>query len=983
MYTVFFHSLIATIRLKKAGIIFLGMLLFFSSQVYSQEPLTRKISFLEGLPSEIIYDLFVGSDGLLYLGTDKGLITYDGVTFKQLKYKDNLGNSLNSIQEDGDGIIWSKNFANQLFILKNEYLEEDQVTKKLLHKEKANLVDYIISDKRIWILTQNKIFTFRKGGKPRHIYTLDSREGGDFLSMVYDKNSRNLYVTTSSKILTFHNNKLLDRKSHRDGLKILELHKGQLCYNYKSTNNKCVVGINQIELSEELKNTYLNKLSSAGNSLWLCSNNGLYEVDLRSNKFRNGFLKGKRITDVVNDQEGNSWISTLDEGLYLMPNKQIKSFNFHESKHQSNRNYTRIAKGPNGHYFIGTSNGKIIEINKQGEEILTYDTKSDNAIEFVSFSKNTLLTTYGFFDIGNVKMFTKPVYLGKEIVEDDRGNFLIAHSSFGGLISKSLEGLPNFEKPLSKYKIATHGKYNSKALLFRDKRTKCVLFDKFERKYYVAYIDGLYVYDNFGNEKEIKLPDNKEIIGSEMLQDEDGSIWIATLQSGMVKIKQGKVVQRITVKNGLSNNNCRRIEIDDKCLWIVTDEGFDLFDFETHKVKNAALNLCIKGITINDVFVDEKNVGLATNQGVYYFNKDIVEDENLPKFRFTSVLANGKEVSMDQNIVLNHDENNVNIKFHTIHFKSLGNYNYEYRLKAYDDNWYSQPSTAKNVNYLALNPGEYKFEIRVKIGDNYTETEEINFIIKKPFWLQYWFMGLSIFALLVLLFVVYRWAEIKTKKSQELKEQLALSQLTALRSQMNPHFLFNVLNAVQGLIYSNQKNKATDYLGKFSDLMRKILDSSDKNEVTIEKEFETIDLYVSLEKARFDDDFEYRISFPENVDLSQYKIPSMIIQPFVENAIKHGLMHKEGTKRLEIKAEMLNDIWCFTVDDNGIGRKASEIINQKIKKHISFATRAIENRVKLINKTTKITIDIETIDKKSKLEEPLGTRIKIYIPIIE
>ena len=200
---------------------------------------------------------------------------------------------------------------------------------------------------------------------------------------------------------------------------------------------------------------------------------------------------------------------------------------------------------------------------------------------------------------------------------------------------------------------------------------------------------------------------------------------------------------------------------------------------------------------------------------------------------------------------------------------------------------------------------------------------------------------------------------------------------------MNPHFLFNVLNAVQGLIYSNQKNKATDYLGKFSDLMRKILDSSDKNEVTIEKEFETIDLYVSLEKARFEDDFEYKISFPENVDLSQYKIPSMIIQPFVENAIKHGLMHKEGPKRLEIKAEILNDIWCFTIDDNGVGRKASEIINQKIKKHISFATKAIENRVKLINKTTDITIDIETIDKKSKLDEALGTRIKIYIPITE
>ena len=161
--------------------------------------------------------------------------------------------------------------------------------------------------------------------------------------------------------------------------------------------------------------------------------------------------------------------------------------------------------------------------------------------------------------------------------------------------------------------------------------------------------------------------------------------------------------------------------------------------------------------------------------------------------------------------------------------------------------------------------------------------------------------------------------------------------------------------------------------------MRKILDSSDKNEVTLDKEFETIDLYVSLEKARFDNDFEYKITYPDDVDLGAYSIPSMIIQPFVENAIKHGLMHKEGYKKLDIKAELFDDVWCFTIDDNGVGRQASEVINQKIKKHISFATKAIDNRIKLINKMAAIAIDIEIIDKKALDGKALGTRIKIYI----
>jgi sensor domain CHASE-containing protein len=133
---------------------------------------------------------------------------------------------------------------------------------------------------------------------------------------------------------------------------------------------------------------------------------------------------------------------------------------------------------------------------------------------------------------------------------------------------------------------------------------------------------------------------------------------------------------------------------------------------------------------------------------------------------------------------------------------------------------------------LALNPGTYKFQINIKIGEKYTPINEINFQICKPFWLQSWFLIIIMIALLALLFFVYRWAVVKTRKSEELKEQLALSQLTALRSQMNPHFIFNILNAVQGLIYSNQKSKASDYLGKFSDLMRRILETSDINEVT-------------------------------------------------------------------------------------------------------------------------------------------------------
>jgi hypothetical protein len=548
-------------------------------------------------------------------------------------------------------------------------------------------------------------------------------------------------------------------------------------------------------------------------------------------------------------------------------------------------------------------------------------------------------------------------------------------------MSRKLKGKPDFDMSKNQFEFVKYGRNNLETIVFRRKRVRSILFHPLQQEYYYGFIEGLFVYDRQGNEQEIKAENNEPIIAAEMTLNADGSIWVASAQRGVFLIKNKKILKHLSSKNGLSDNNCRRIAKDNDGLWIITETGFDYFDFKTNRIKNVELSLCLEGITINDIAVLNQFIGLATNQGVYYFDRKALDQVILPDLYFTDFLVNNKKMNSSPKMALKYNENNINIKFKTIHFKSLGNYSYRYRLKGLDNKWYTSPSNIKNINFLALTPGDYKFQINIKIGKKYTPIQEIEFEIYKPFWSQIWFLSIAILMLIALMYSVYRWAEFKTRRGEELKEQLALSQLTALRSQMNPHFIFNVLNAVQGLIYSNQKSKASDYLGKFSDLMRKILDTSDKNEVTIEKEFETIDLYISLEKARFDNDFEYRITFPYNVDLNNYTIPSMIIQPFVENAIKHGLMHKSGFKQLDIKVELLEDVWCFTIDDNGIGRKASEVINQKIKKHISFATKAIDNRVELINKITNTVIDIETIDKKSLAGESLGTRIKIYIPI--
>lgn len=969
--------------LQKIIVVILLVCVFLPENCFGQMPLTRKISFLDGLPSNVVYDLFVDKSGLLYLGTDKGLVTYNGVHFEQISIPESLGNSISSLQQDLSGTVWCKNFANQLFYMNKGQLKSDKVVEKLLLNTDSNLVDFCVRSNALYILTQNTVYLY-KSGKTHQIYKISNKGSDQLTSLVYDKEAKKLYVSSTKFNYIFFNDILVKKQKSNPGHKSLELYKNKLACSYKDLIAQCVVGDRNIVLAHpDLTNTFFNRLTATKDNLWLCTNNGIYEFNDKRSEFENGFLRGIRISDIAQDLEGNHWVSSLDEGLFLVPNRNIFELNIDPLFENKKVSFTRITEAKNGNYLIGTNDGRILEMSNLGKKIRIYETQWDNNIDFIRFINDTILTNYGFFKQGNTKLISSNAYYGKGLAEDESGNFLIASPFFGGLISRDETKAPNFKNPNNKFKSTAYGLNKAKTIVFREKRTKSVLYNSVNQKYYFGFIDGLYMYDKTGTEIEIKAKNNQPIIASAMLQNNDGSVWVASAQRGLFLIKEAKIIEHISQKNGLSDDNCRRIEKDKSGIWIVTETGFDYYDFKSKHVQNAELNLCIKGIAINDLTIYKETIALATNEGIYYFNKKVLDETSFPQFSFANFLVNGKKINIGKETELKHNQNNINIKFNTIHYKSLGNYSYRYRLKGLDDKWYTQSSSIKNINFLALNPGVYKFQINIKIGEKYTPINEINFRICNPFWLQPWFLTINIIALLALLYLVYRSAVIKTRKSEELKEQLALSQLIALRSQMNPHFIFNVLNAVQGLIYSNQKSKASDYLGKFSDLMRRILETSDVNEVTIEKELETIELYVSLEKARFEDDFEYTISIPDDVDLSQHNIPSMIIQPFVENAIKHGLMHKSGLKILLIRVELLEDVWCFTVDDNGIGRKASEIINQKIKKHISFATKAIDNRVRLINKITDITIDIEVIDKKSNKEDSLGTRIKIYIPVID
>lgn len=315
------------------------------------------------------------------------------------------------------------------------------------------------------------------------------------------------------------------------------------------------------------------------------------------------------------------------------------------------------------------------------------------------------------------------------------------------------------------------------------------------------------------------------------------------------------------------------------------------------------------------------------------------------------------------------------LKFRSLLYKKTGDYKMAYdellKLKSVQKEIEKESSSAM-ANYLLA--------LEKKAAD-----EKLNKIKHKEKIKQnnLWIALISFFAITILaLILIISWWQ-KRKLKQNLKEEksnsiLIKSQLSAIRSQMNPHFIFNALNSIQYLVLKQEKNKAYEYIEKFAHLIRQVLHFSEKEKIEIEEEINMLNLYLQLEKQRFNEDFSFEI---KTNDLEDVNIPPMLIQPFVENAIKHGLLHQDGEKRLTICLELEESILSCTIEDNGIGRvEAEKISARQKKKYKSFSIAGTTNRIKILQTQFKKDFQLKIEDLYDVNGQACGTKVHMEIP---
>lgn len=387
------------------------------------------------------------------------------------------------------------------------------------------------------------------------------------------------------------------------------------------------------------------------------------------------------------------------------------------------------------------------------------------------------------------------------------------------------------------------------------------------------------------------------------------------------------------------------------------------------------------GLRGSIILINPDNLKRNKELPIPYVSNIQVHDENF-KSDSTAIMRKSLE--------LEYWENSFSFDFSALGFTLPEHNKFRYRLKNFNDNWINAKER-RFANYTNVPDGNYIFQLQAANNEGIWNDKiyELPVSITKSWWNTWWFRIAVLLLIAYFGYSVYRYRILQIRNEVKLKsdfeKQLANVEMNALRAQMNPHFLFNCLNSIDSYIIKNDTKKASEYLNKFARLIRLILQNSQSNYVNLKDEIEALDLYMNMESLRFRDKFDYEIKIGDELDVESIDVPPMLIQPYIENAIWHGLMHKsDGQKgKVQLKLNRQNGSLKCIVEDNGIGReKALEIRSkQNIKRKKSMGMRITQDRIQIINKMFDSKTSVEIIDLKDNKGQPIGTRVELFIPI--
>ncbi|MBB1284364.1 histidine kinase [Flavisolibacter sp. BT320] len=938
----------------------------------------------DGLPSNEVYQVLQDSSGKLLLATDRGGVQFDGYGFRPVLQKNRLTSKpVYYIYQSPENEIYFSSLQGIIYQYRNETLYDfpfNNRTASLFYHPGILIANTIsVHADTTWISFNNDYnYNYKIGScfvtAEGAVKKIDDPDG-----LYFDLRRNFFYRQTSPESNSVQQQPLTiyweNGKVSNDNVtlnwrgsyirRLFHLRCG--AYDLFSVGRQLLIYKDQKKVGNFLFPEHVLSISQYNNEEFYVGfeNKGAALYRLQEGTIigpLENHLDGYSVSSIYKDNQGGTWFSTLENGVFYSHPAQTRLWDSQsrivsiERAKFSDRVYVGYYNG-----LLQTFSGnRIIE-----ESYIPLPAGSYLLRMFLNFSDSLVaLTDKGYFIKEQGHWRNLP---GQDILLLFAGKDTVYGTPAPTAELRIYEGLgkPLRQKlPLSKRIIS--------------------MFAGRSGVLWIGTWEGLVKYENgqLTDQSALHPVFNDRIIGISELST--GELVVASLSNGIAVYKNNRIVS-LNASNGLRSPTVNTMTVHKDTIWIGSNKGLTMVRYKDNRFRTVHLglesgipSLDVQQFTVNNGWIYSKWV----NKLVVINASRILHTDSSTRTTITTVKVNDSLYFPPIERSFRHNQNALAFDFTCINLAAARQQQFTYRLEGFDDAWHH--TMEQSVKYTNLPPGQYRFLVRaINLKDqSHSAVSAYSFQIQPAFWQQWWFPPLVFSLVICLLLLLFQMRLRAIRKKNTLLLELAENRQKILVQLIHPHFVFNLMNTIQGAVLKEDKLVAASLIARLARLMRLSLEVSKDKWVSLAKELDLLTKYFELEEIRSPGRFEYRIETAPSIQTTNVFVPSMVIQPFVENAIKHGVGNLTTTKGfIHILLKEENGALICVVDDNGVGRKQAALIRQTtFKEHQSSGIEITIDRLRLLHQEQETNFFYEVIDKANEQGESKGTTIKFSIP---
>ncbi len=968
-----------------------------------------------GLSHQTVQALAEDHDGLVWIGTDDGLNVYDRKTDQITVFRHDhrspnslVHNSVRTISVDKQGNVWvGTNRGISVFNREQQRFENYKHDARDSRSLISNWINDIYCDHEgnIWIGTYkglelydretNSFIHFNRSTGwdniallPVQAITGHQQQAGLWISNTEGLFYIDMALKKAERIALEQYHPMVDKGIRLEHLQFDEQgllwigtsRNGVILYDH--LRQKITLLQNDKGNPLSLSNDQVYSLyADASGLVWVGTFSGLNKYDPNASKFRHHKQdlghQFPLLSDVV-----FTFFEESDGTIFVGTEKGISLFDpIHQRfdlLRDANGQPTPIVKGlvrkihkdRNGIFWVSTTGG-LVRYDPITKETLSY--RADAA------PGNTLISNFV-----------------RSIAEDDEGILWVGTEL----------GLCRFDPHKETFSCFQHEEGNPRSLPHN------IIYDlRFDNsgKLWIATGGGICWFDPVRQQFIPAVHDAARVLTAgqlrvaSILEGENGIFWAGTMGGGLMQYNSRTGQYRFfTKEDGLPNNVVYTLLNDRQGnLWLPTNRGLVRFNIANESFVTYGIQDGVQSHEFNlGASLKTRNGRLlfgGMNGFNSFFPEDIRQNPDPPRIAISGFYIFDERVKRElfgnETIHLKANQNFFTFIFTALDFANPAKNQYKYILENFDKRWTSADANERTAIYSNMPPGKYIFRVMGSNNDGIWNEEGIavTVVIHPPWYATTAFRGSMAGAVVLLLYIMVRGRIQQIKRKHliekqflEMEKQHSDLEQKALRLQMNPHFIFNTLNSIQSYMISNESDTAVEYLAKFARLMRQVLANSRESFIPVREELMALEYYLEIEQLRFDDKFAYSIEVDPDIDQEFTGIPPMILQPYVENAIIHGLLYKQEKGHVCIMlTQHTEGIFCV-VEDDGVGRiKAGEMARESGLERKSSGMIITQQRLDILNKNKHNALKVNVIDKHCGEGKACGTRVEIQMPTTE